>query len=48
MLTRLPALMQMFPQFDPWNVWGLPLNLWEMFARMCDEWIAENQRGRNG
>jgi len=36
--------MQMFPQFDPWNIWDLPLNLWEAFAAMCDQWVAEQRK----
>lgn len=36
--------MQMFPQFDPWNVWDLPMNLWQAFAAMCDQWVADQQR----
>ena len=44
MLRRLPSLMQMFPQFDPWNIWDLPMNLWESFAAMCDQWVAEHRK----
>lgn len=36
--------MQMFPQLNPWNVWDLPLHMWEGFARMADEWVAEQRR----
>lgn len=45
-MERLPALMQMFPQIDPWNVWDLPLSLWWSFARMADEWIAEQRKNQ--
>ena len=44
MLRRLPALMQMFPQLDPWNIWDLPMNLWEVFAVMCDQWVTEQRK----
>ena len=44
MTRRLPALMQMFPQFNPWNIWDLSLTLWWSFARMADEWVAEQQK----
>lgn len=36
--------MQMFPQLDPWNIWDLPVDLWESFATMCDQWVAEQQK----
>lgn len=35
--------MQLFPQFDPWNVWDLPVDLWEAFAAMTDEWVAKQR-----
>ena len=44
MFRRLPALMQLFPQFDPWNVWDLPVHMWQVFARMTDEWIEQQRK----
>ena len=48
MTRRLPALMQLFPQIDPWNVWQLPFNLWEVLARRTDDRVAEARKARRG
>lgn len=37
--------MQLFPQLDPWNVWQLPHNLWELLAQMTDRAVAEARKG---
>lgn len=36
-------MMQLFPQIDPWNVWNLPLSLWEVMAAMTDDFIAKSK-----
>lgn len=45
---RLPALMRLYPQIDPWNVWELPLSLWWVFAEMTDEFVAKSREADRG
>ena len=44
--SRLPALMRLYPQITPWNVWDLSVSLWLVFREITDRWIVEQGRDR--